>query len=197
MKIVAFSLWGTHPVYWTGALRNAELVLVRRRRLFDGLFWRFLPASDPTVDVMISRDCDSRICEREAAAVTEWLASNKDFHLMRDHPCHRVPVLGGMWGCRNHLLRGMKALIGQGTAFDHKGCDQKFLAAKIYPRVRKEALEHSEFDISFGGVTRPFPSARRGYEFVGEIFDENDVRSDEGWRIIEGWRIVKAHIHGT
>jgi hypothetical protein len=223
MNIVAFSLWGTNPMYWTGALRNvelaavhypgwvcrfyvsdessveqmrglarigAELIPVRRRHLFDGSFWRFLPASDPAVDVMISRDCDSRICERESAAVTEWLTSNKDFHLMRDHPYHRVPILGGMWGCRNHLLDNMEALVRRWTTFDRKGCDQDFLAAEIYPRVREESLEHSAFDISFGAVTLPFPTPRHGYEFVGEIFDENDVRDHEGWRV------VRAHIDG-
>jgi hypothetical protein len=39
--------------------------------------WRFLPMLDPQVSHMVSRDLDSLINEREAAAVQEWLASDK------------------------------------------------------------------------------------------------------------------------
>ncbi|KAK8405419.1 hypothetical protein O3P69_001755 [Scylla paramamosain] len=45
-------------------------------------------------------DVDSRVSQREVAAVEEWLASRKMFHVMRDHPSHNVPVLGGMWDAR-------------------------------------------------------------------------------------------------
>ena len=62
------------------------------------MFWRFLPASDPKVDVMISRDCDSRLTVREKEAVEEWLKSDKLFHIMRDHPYHKTEILGGMQG---------------------------------------------------------------------------------------------------
>jgi hypothetical protein len=219
-NVIAFSLWGSKPLYWVGALRNielakrfypawvcrvyvddeapvelkstlissgAEVIFMRRKDLYDGMFWRFLAASDPTVDIMLSRDCDSRIGEREAAAVAEWLASEKDFHVMRDHPHHRVPILGGMWGCRNRLVFDMDPLIGRWTSFGYKGCDQDFLRTAVYPRVIDKALEHSEFGHSFGGVPRPFPTERRGYSFVGEVFDANDVRDD-------GWRSVQDHL---
>ena len=42
--------------------------------------------TDKQVDVLLSRDLDSGIIDREAAAVQEWLKSDKDFHFMRDHP---------------------------------------------------------------------------------------------------------------
>ena len=62
------------------------------------MFWRFEPAGEEDVDVMISRDTDSRLNLREKFAVEEWLESDKGFHIMRDHPHHGYPVLGGMWG---------------------------------------------------------------------------------------------------
>jgi hypothetical protein len=52
--------------------------------------WRFLPASDETVRLMISRDLDSPLIDRERAAIDEWLLSNWTFHSMRDHPFHAV-----------------------------------------------------------------------------------------------------------
>ena len=48
----------------------------------------------------MSRDLDSRLNDREQAAVQEWLNSKKEFHIMRDHPMHGWPILGGLWGCK-------------------------------------------------------------------------------------------------
>ena len=51
-------------------------------------FWSQLPLLDVMVSTLMSRDSDSAIIPREQDAVAEWLASNKTFHLMRDHPQH-------------------------------------------------------------------------------------------------------------
>ncbi len=67
---------------------------------FKGTLWRFYCISDSDVDVMISRDVDGRLSEREAEAVEEWLNSGEVFHIMRDHPMHTWPIAAGMWGCR-------------------------------------------------------------------------------------------------
>ena len=73
---------------------------------WTGMFWRFL-AADHLSDIVLSRDTDSRLNKREKAAVDEWLNSDKDFHIMRDHPYHATEILGGMWGCRNGILHGI------------------------------------------------------------------------------------------
>ena len=52
------------------------------------------------VDIIISRDLDSRFDDREQAAVNEWIRSEKSFHIMRDHPQHRASILGGLWGSK-------------------------------------------------------------------------------------------------
>ena len=46
-------------------------------------FWRWLPVGDQFVDVVLSRDTDSCLIQREFDAVDEWLKSNKLFHIMR------------------------------------------------------------------------------------------------------------------
>ena len=59
---------------------------------------------------MISRDADSRLSLREKEAVEKWINSDKDFHIMRDHPHHYYPILGGTWGFKNYVKRiGIKA----------------------------------------------------------------------------------------
>ena len=51
------------------------------------------------VDVFVSRDLDSRINAREAAAINEWRKhSNYSIHSMRDHPGHGVGLVGASWG---------------------------------------------------------------------------------------------------
>ena len=166
---------------------NVEVILVDPKGSFDGMFWRFWAAEDPDVDIFMSRDCDSRISEREVAAVNEWLKSDKDFHIMRDHPYHTVPILGGMWGCRNGLLRnvGLSSAIEKWKNHSTKGCDQDFLGQVIYPYVYNKSIEHSEFGLRFGGEIKPFPTYRKDYEFVGDVFDENNVRHPEYWTFIK------------
>jgi hypothetical protein len=220
-KIVSYSLWGNHPMYWTGALRNIEIVeknlpdficrfyidknskptlidsipendLVEKilvdsdKESFYGMFWRFWAADDPEVDVILSRDCDSRIGSREIKAINEWLESDKDFHIMRDHPHHNVPILGGMWGARNGILReiNISDKINQWTKFDSKGVDQDFLDQVIYPLVRDRSLVHDDWS-RFGGNVKKFPEIRdRDKKFVGEIYDENDIRNTQHWKLL-------------
>ncbi len=219
-NIVAYSLWGNHPMYWVGALRNIELVskyfpgwicrfyiddssdkelidtikgenveviLVKSKDSFHGMFWRFWAVEEPDVDIYLSRDCDSRFSDREFTAIQEWLESDKDFHIMRDHPYHTVPILGGMWGCRNGILRNVNfsQTIEKWNQFHRKGIDQDFLAQVIYPFVKDKSLEHSEFNLRFGQEIKSFPTKRIDYEFVGDIFDENDIRHPEHWQIIK------------
>ena len=52
------------------------------------------------MDVLLSRDLDSRVSAREVAAVREWLGSGRAVHSMRDHPTHWVPMLGSAWAAR-------------------------------------------------------------------------------------------------
>lgn len=214
MKVISFSLWGAMPKYTVGAVRNAELaraiypewvcrfhcgssvpteILERLRSLpnaqvvlrpeagdWGGLFWRFEPASDPAVDVMISRDTDSRLNQRERAAVDAWLASEASFHVMRDHPQHGTAILGGLWGAKRDSIPEMVSLAADWEKANRWGPDQDFLAEKIAPRVRGSWIEHDPYFSN-----RPFPTRRRGREFVGQPFDENDRPLITGPRDIE------------
>ena len=51
-------------------------------------------ANDDTVDRYIIRDVDSRLNIRERFAVEEWINSDKQFHLMRDHPQQAAVIMG-------------------------------------------------------------------------------------------------------
>jgi hypothetical protein len=137
------------------------------------MFWRFLPASESNVSVMISRDCDSRLSLREKLAVDEWLNSDKNFHIMRDHPCHGIEILGGMWGVKYPYLIDMKNHINNFDKGNFWQIDQIFLKNIIYPIIKDGIYVHDEF-FDFNKNANNFPSNREDLMFVGEIFDEND-----------------------
>ena len=46
-------------------------------------------------------------------------------------------------------------------------------------------MEHAEFGLRFGGEIRSFPTKRQNYEYIGDIFDEHDVRHPDLWKIIK------------
>jgi len=209
-KVISFSLWGDNPKYTIGALYNAELtpeiypgwisrfyvgtstpsnvgrkleklgsevIYMNESGDWRGMFWRFYTAAEDDVEIMLSRDADSRLNLREKAAVYEWLASDKDFHIMRDHPAHSAPIMGGMWGARGSILRDIKKMIDQYQKGDFWQVDQNFLRDQVYPIIRNRACVHDEFF-----EKKPFPTVRQNYEFVGDVFDENNVRHPEYWK---------------
>jgi hypothetical protein len=154
--------------------RGAHVIDMKKPGDWTGMFWRFEAASDPDVDVMISRDCDSRITAREVAAVKQWIESGSMFHIMRDHPHHATEILGGMWGVRAPLLSNMSNLIKEYVKGDFWQVDQNFLREVIYPKVVQFSIVHDEF---FQKIA--FPTKRINDEFVGLAFDENDVAVEE------------------
>lgn len=210
MKVISYSLWGSSPKYCVGAIKNAELaksiypgwtarfyvgtsvptdtkVSLERQGAeviemkepgdWTSMFWRFEAASDSKVDVMLSRDADSRINLREAEAVDVWMKSDAQFHIMRDHPAHATEILGGMWGVKSPLLRDMTELLRE---YKRKGnfwqVDQNFLREVVYNRVRNISMVHDPYF-----EKKPFPTKRVDYEFVGDVFDENDIRHPQYW----------------
>jgi len=144
-----------------------------------GMLWRFLPMLDPSVDIMVSRDLDSRITKREVAAVNEWLESDLSFHVMRDNPHHGTEILGGMWGARmdngkrKQFREIMEELVEAAKAKQwRKGFDQTMLTKYIWPSVKSLSLVHDSYlcKTYHSENWKPFPTKRyegSEYNFVG------------------------------
>ena len=218
---------------------NTECIMMGSPDDWYGTFWRFLSVDDS--DVAIFRDTDSRITDREYAAVTEWLMSDKSVHIMRDHPYHSETILAGMWGCKSKDLINLinkfqykkndlpkittlNESITQWTQFkinetfmkggehNYKGNDQKYLREVVYPCVYKFSTIHDSFPMynpwsnrmetcnqSRGNVFGPaehnagFPTSRKRVtdsvidwnDFVGQVYDENDIPNEEYAELIK------------
>eukprot|EP00096_Caligus_rogercresseyi_P007261 TRINITY_DN25073_c0_g1_i1.p1 TRINITY_DN25073_c0_g1~~TRINITY_DN25073_c0_g1_i1.p1 ORF type:complete len:169 (-),score=39.25 TRINITY_DN25073_c0_g1_i1:175-681(-) len=163
--------------------------------------WRFLPILDPMVDSFVSRDLDSRINAREAAAVAEWLQGDKAFHFMRDHPAHSIEVLGSGWGLRlRDLERSMvfasfqiatKDSIFWATR-DAYGPDQGILKRYLWPWGKWNSISHDAYSCAHFARTSPFPTQRKiePNNFIAAVVSANDTllaecplkcRKDPSW----------------
>ncbi|XP_042875613.1 uncharacterized protein LOC122255530 [Penaeus japonicus] len=141
------------------------------------MLWRALPLGDLQVAAMIVRDTDSPISSREAAAVEQWLASNKTFHIMRDHPAHDTPILGGMWGARwdnlpapraaDELARVRDKMLKQGLGKSRHGVDQEILTATLWPVAQGRMIGHDSYLCKKYAYSAPWPTQRQDGFFVG------------------------------
>lgn len=157
---------------------NTEIIKMDVPGDWTGMFWRFYAASDESIDVVIVRDCDSRLNEREKIAVDEWLNSDRGFHIMRDHPYHRIEILGGMWGAKKGVIPNIKNMIDNYVKGNYIQIDQYFLREKVYPLIHNNCFVHDDFFDCYEPIDYPylknFPKAREPKRFVGQAFNQFD-----------------------
>ena len=158
---------------------NTEIVEMGIMGDWTGMFWRFSAAADKSVDVMLSRDTDSRLTSREAHAVDEWLKSNKGFHIMRDHPYHSTEILGGMWGVKCNVLTNINELISDYVKGDFWQVDQNFLREKIWPLIKDSSFVHDEILTNRFGPAHPYKFKRAPKHFIGQAYDGDDKILDD------------------
>lgn len=141
--------------------------------------WRFEAIDEPDVEIMMSRDTDTRILPREVAAVREWLSSGKLFHIMRDHPHHAFCILGGMFGTRKiPAIPSWKTIIAPVIQTHPRDYDQTLLKEVVYPIIKNDAFIHASFHRYDGETINAFPIPYDSeHRFVGEYVYANESRS--------------------
>ena len=174
---------------------NTEIIFQDRDEDWNGMFWRFCAAEDAKTknDAMISRDVDSLLNIRDKACVDQWLASDKDFHIVRDMCAHNAKSMGGVWGVRNNLLGNIKQLINNYSRKNdnnRKNIDQEFLWNIIYPIVKNKAFVHDSYKFFNDGGISP-PISRLGPYSPNENFNNEDWPTlDNPYRTIKTNKLV-------
>jgi protein O-GlcNAc transferase len=145
--------------------------------------YRYLPIDDPEVELMIVRDSDSRVYQRDEQSVHDFMKSEKRFQIIRDHRVHTIPILGGLFGVKKGCLEmPMIALLTIFFEHDVKRenfgyeDDQNFLRRWVYPRIVYDAYIQDEYDQHFEppsmhvkiSTPRVFP------DFIGQIYMFNE-----------------------
>jgi len=181
-RVISFGLWGDNPMYRHGLMENIILAKkyypgwnIQVILSFDnrGLWERFKPCGD----IMIVRDADSRINEREAHAVNEWIESGLGFHIMRDHKNHKARMLGGMWGLRTAAMPELQsqldlwtrcsAITGDNKRGPYWKEDMRFLKEVVWPVAKNNHMAHDDKK-RVTGKEIPFKVKING--FVGEQY---------------------------
>ena len=126
---------------------NIELIESDLRHANQGLFDRFRPMFDPKVEIWISRDLDSRITSREAAAVNEWVSTGTKLHVMRDSHNHSYAIMAGMFGMRK--INQLTQIVIRNKLASYYGndmtSDQIFLSEIIWKKFKKDCLIHDHW----------------------------------------------------
>lgn len=181
----------------------------------EGMSWRILAVQHPGADVVLFRDADSIFTKREVAAVQEWMASKFDTHIIRDHPYHVSPIMGGLLGVRG-AARALLAELSRQRMQAHRlteyGDDQVFLSQDLYTRVLKTAMVHTNLVRIFPEYTRPLLPDVPGEHFIGAYAFLSDEEHEEyeairrnappktmlpaHWKQHELWRRLYAWLHG-
>ncbi len=176
--------------------QGAEVIpAAERHPEIPGYCWRFLAADDEDLAAFLCRDCDSRLSPKDWAAVEDWLASGKAFHVLRDHVVHNELILAGLWGGRGgtglELEKKMKATadLRQRNAY---GADQAFLAAQVWPAIRRHSLTHDSCYALAETRRLPFGGHGSNADHVGAGITESLRILDEAQRFGLPWPIPGA-----
>ena len=206
-KIIAFSLWGDNPKYCAGAIRNAQLgkkyfpewtctfyydktvpqtyidILnemdnvdtVKIENKSFGAFWRFFDMVEGTI--VLSRDCDSRLSEREKKIVDDWLAGSEKMCVIRDHVNHYdFPILAGMWGIKDGLPEKVREMIKRYWSTHAYLTDQIYLRDVVWPNLKSKCKEYGIKETIW--MRESYKDI--GKHFIGQTYNEYEYPIYEG-----------------
>ncbi len=166
------------------------------------MFWRMLPILTTDYDYVAIRDLDSVITRREADATNEWIQSGKLIHIMRDHPGHTAPIMGGMFSVKSSELevreafKPIKKIILCSVIRNDESywqVDQEFLASHVYERLKHSRFVHDPYyeRIEFG------TEREMSYMYIGRPTMKtgcNLTEDDRNLSIVDQYRNQCAHI---
>ena len=139
---------------------------------------RFKPIDDQEVEIMLVRDADSRINERDEWCIRQFIRSPELFHIIRDHPEHTSLIMGGLWGIKKglfprYLKVGRMVEIYASERPNVSGFDQRFLSDIIYPKVLNDSLIHGCIKLNPSEKVIPIPITSE-HMFCGQVIEYDD-----------------------
>jgi hypothetical protein len=136
-----------------------------------GAFWRFeMMFNNP--GVILSRDTDSRLSLREKELIDNWLESEYNYMIIRDHDAHyEFPILAGMWGKKNVLMdSSLKDAMQEYVSVKQYLVDQFYLRDKVWPNIMHDTAIYGVKEVDWMRETYDFENKN----FIGQTYTEND-----------------------
>ncbi|XP_018013202.1 uncharacterized protein LOC108670253 [Hyalella azteca] len=147
--------------------------------MLNPMLWRSSPMGDPQVERFIVRDSDAKLSKREAAAVEQWISYRKPLHLLRDHPAHTAPIMGGMFGIWQPppMLKIFEKI--RQRLFVRNLNDDQYNLARAMPAglLLHHSVQHSSYQCRLLGKALPFPTQRQDGIFVGNAMYKSQYRN--------------------
>lgn len=159
------------------SLDDCEIVVKETPRGNYGMFWRFEAISDPNAEYILIRDVDSRLNDKDAKAVEDWIKCGTNAHRMAEThgQISNIRMLGCGIGFKGGIITNIEKLIDEwilgikGYMAGEKkygdrpkiiktddeqtrlyyGSDQIFLNQKIWPIIKDSCTTYGVEGIEF------------------------------------------------
>lgn len=194
MKVFSFCIYGTERNYYEGLLENIQIIreyfpdfeiyvykgicdpswVFENCKIIEtekegaiNMLYRYLPLT--FADIGFVRDADSRVYERDRWCISEFLKSDKLYHLVRDHYYHKEPIMGGIFGWKKpiNIDLGLDATISYSQ-------DMTYLKDHLYPLIKKDSLVHTNNHAFFGEHVELIAIPHNdNYDFIGNVIWDN------------------------
>jgi len=161
------------------------------------------------------RDADSYLSVNEIESMIRFIKSDYTYHIVRDHPKHLAPIMGGLFGIKSMGYEKVKKIFlehchkydfSSKSDILHLGAargDQLILADYVYPFIYKESYIESNFTIFVNELPyiKPCKIKKVKESFMGQIDpnynsaseNENDllVYNNSGRRLYPPYFMLK------
>ena len=154
--------------------KHVTVIPVPTKPGIENMFDRLLACDQPGASHVFVRDADSRVHERDAACIDDFLASNKSLHVVRDHEFHKRRVMGGMFGLRVGTYNMTERLEAWTQPRIEYQADQDFLSKDLYEALKDSVLVHDRYHTFSDETVTPFHYPIEDNLFVGQVHSFKD-----------------------
>jgi hypothetical protein len=150
------------PHYWYEKLNKYQSVELRcRNDLIEvpatlKMLQRYMILNDETDNqtCFVFRDSDSLVSKRELEIIEHWSHTEFDFSVIRDHPHHIMPIMGGLLSCKGKGVKLFAKILRRTeeniSNFNEYGFDQVFLDKYLYAQQKENFLIYSSCGVFLG-----------------------------------------------
>jgi hypothetical protein len=166
----------------------------------DKMMWRNLAIDNNSLDVVCIRDCDGWLSYREKVLLDDWINSEKDIHIIRDHCWHAGKIGGGLWGRKVALKLNIEDkmkdyFLKNKSHQSHSGEDQDFLTDHFYERYKDNTIVYigEQHDAARQYLPRGHHPNEKNVTRIDELINYDVFINDRTkYEIIPGLSLIDA-----
>lgn len=140
-RITLLNNYDCDVYYFDDSISNAEKMLSRVNTVFYDVG-----------SSIFFRDSDSVFDNKDYLLIKDFIESKASFQIIRDHPLHYMPIMGGLWGLKRigyNIIKQNWSAIKSHSRFssDLYNSDQIILADLLYDKIIKSSIIYTDFNL--------------------------------------------------